>query len=114
LSAHAAWQEAELRRAEAAVTTSWRAHEAYVDLAFDFLEMREAEEAVAGREARVKELEEELRALGCGTEDTEDDEEEEDEEEEDGEEENEEGAGGSKEGEARESGGGGAGGGADK
>jgi hypothetical protein len=50
----------------------WRAHEDMVGLAFDFQEMREADEAVARREAQVKELEEELRALGCGTEDADD------------------------------------------
>jgi hypothetical protein len=59
--------------------TTWRAHEAFVNLAFDFLELREAEAAVAQRERRVRELEDELRALGVGMEETE----EEDEEEED-------------------------------
>jgi ankyrin repeat protein len=75
------WQDAELVRRERSGAMCWQAHDAIVGLAFDFLEMREAEEAVARRERRVEELEAELRALGVGTEDT--DEEEEDEEEED-------------------------------
>jgi hypothetical protein len=83
--AHAARQDAELRRRVAALTTSWRAHEAFVNLAFDFYDLRAAEEGVRRREARVAELEEELRALGVGTEDTEEDEDEDDAEEDDGE-----------------------------
>jgi hypothetical protein len=88
-------QEGELSRRQAELTTSWRAHEAYVKLAFDFVELREAEEAVARREARVAELEAELRALGVGTEDTE---EEEDDEGEGGGDEDEGAASGSEEG----------------
>jgi ankyrin repeat protein len=63
--------------------TFWRAEEAIIGLAFDSLELREAEAAVRRREARVAELEEELRALGVGTEDSDEDEEEDDDEDED-------------------------------
>jgi hypothetical protein len=65
----------------AALSRMWQVHEAMVRLAFDFQEMREVEEGVRARERRVEELEEELRALGVGTEDT--DEEDDDEEDED-------------------------------
>jgi ankyrin repeat protein len=66
-------RELALREAQ---PSTWRAHEAFVGLAFGFLELREADEAVARREGRVREFEEELRALGVGTEDTEEEEEE--------------------------------------
>jgi ankyrin repeat protein len=62
-------REKQLKKCVPELTTSWRAHEAYVKLAFDSLELREAEEGVRRREARVAELEAELRALGVGTED---------------------------------------------
>jgi hypothetical protein len=62
----------------------WRGEDEIVQLAFDFVELRQEEEGVRRREARVRELEEECKALGIGTEDTEeqDDEEEDDDEEE--------------------------------
>jgi hypothetical protein len=70
-------REAELARRNRSGAMHWRAHEDMVGLAFDFKELREAEEAVRVREARVQKLEEELQALGVGTEDTDEDEEEE-------------------------------------
>jgi hypothetical protein len=42
-----------------------------VQLAFDFVELREAEEGVRRREARVRELEDELRRRGEGEEEEE-------------------------------------------
>jgi ankyrin repeat protein len=45
----------------------WRAHEDLVGLAFDFQDLRAAEEGVRRREARVAELEEKLRRRGIGS-----------------------------------------------
>jgi hypothetical protein len=45
---------------ERAAGTTWREHDRYVTIAFDVLEVREAEEGVARREARVRRLEQEL------------------------------------------------------
>jgi hypothetical protein len=63
---------AERRAAEVALRENdpppWQVHEAMVGLAFDFQEVREADEAVRRREARVAELEEELRRRGSGAE----------------------------------------------
>jgi electron transfer flavoprotein alpha/beta subunit len=60
----------------AALPAWWERHEMVVHLAFDFQDLRAAEEAVRIRERRVEELEEELRALGVGTEDTDEEDEE--------------------------------------
>jgi hypothetical protein len=56
------WAEAAARARSAG--TTWREHERMVKLAFDFQDMRAAEEGVRVREARVEELEEELRRRG--------------------------------------------------
>lgn len=56
-SAHAAEVESRAKRAKADATTAH--HEAYVALAMDVREAREADEAVRVREQRVRELEEE-------------------------------------------------------
>jgi hypothetical protein len=66
---------AQLAAVERSAGTTWREHERMVHLAFDVRDLREAEEAVRVRERRVQELEGELRALGVGSEDTEDDDE---------------------------------------
>jgi ankyrin repeat protein len=77
----AARREAKLARRNRSGAMHWRAHEDLVGLAFDFQDTRAAEEGVRRREVRVAELEEELRALGVGTEDTDEDEAEDDEDE---------------------------------
>jgi hypothetical protein len=101
-------QRAEIRLNKLrAPSNRWRGEDEIVQLAFDFVELREAEEGVRRREARVAELEEELRALGEGSEDTEDDEDEDEEEEEDedeDEEDKEAGASGSKGGDESDDG----------
>ena len=48
----------------------WQMHEAMVELAFDFQDVRAAEEGVRVRQRRVQELEEQLQARGGGTEDS--------------------------------------------
>jgi hypothetical protein len=65
-AARAARQEADLaaRRSE---LCSWRSHEAFVGLALDVGELREAERVVEDRRARVAALELELCELGAGT-----------------------------------------------
>jgi len=54
------------RRAE---LCSWRAHETFVGLSLDAKELREAEREVEAKRARVAALEQELQALGDGTDD---------------------------------------------
>jgi ankyrin repeat protein len=56
------WRE--VRRRERSAGTTWQEHDETVQLAFDFKELREAEEGVRARERRVEELEEELRRRG--------------------------------------------------
>jgi hypothetical protein len=66
-------REAELARRNRSAAMQWRAHEDMVGLAFDFQDLRAAEEGVRRREMRVQELEEELRRRGIGTEEEEED-----------------------------------------
>jgi hypothetical protein len=75
--------EAELA-ARKSESRRWRAHDCFVQLAFDFRDAREADEAEAAARARVIELEEELRELGYGKHCSSEDEEEEGEGEEGG------------------------------
>jgi hypothetical protein len=51
---------------------SWRAHETFVGLSLDVRELREAEQMVAERRARLVALELELLALGSGSDESED------------------------------------------
>jgi hypothetical protein len=73
---------ARLEARVAALPPLWDRHEMMVHLAFDFREMREAQEAVRASERRVRQLEEELRARGGAG--AEDDEEEDDDEDDEG------------------------------
>jgi hypothetical protein len=65
-AAFSARQEAELaaRRSE---SRRWRAHEAFVGLAFDMGELKDAERAFEARRARLAALELELLELGAGS-----------------------------------------------
>lgn len=63
-------REGDLASRASSSGTTWQAQDELVQIAFDHRDAREADEAVARREARVVELEDELRALGVGTSDT--------------------------------------------
>jgi ankyrin repeat protein len=63
LARHAGRLEGQAKGHAASAGKAWRWHEAMVGLAFDFQEAREADEAVAAAERRVRELEQEERLL---------------------------------------------------